>query len=174
MWRSIDLAIVFLLLIGCAKAPDLNSETDSQSPSERPWVEKGPNPSLKSGQISTQLSESQVRALQLRALSGDPESARIVFLYSAERERVASPTTLDIDSQRWLLIAAENGDSTSASILGQNLLFLGGAENCRRGAFWLERASTLNPSTKANADDALKVLADEWSECVGREAHREE
>jgi hypothetical protein len=113
-----------------------------------------------------QLDEAARHVLARQALAGDEGSAFKLSLYYA----LMSPPDL-VERQRWLTIAAENGNLYAMGSLASLLEKSGGDQNCLRAKYWQERALRVEMAAHGDAQTQfanLLGLAQTWQRCVAR------
>jgi hypothetical protein len=166
-------ALGFCAAVGCVRESSenpANPGSSSTSTPARPWeTSHVETPRLTANKaIRAQVSEEELKRLESQALLGDPDSARIVFLYLSEKsaENTAEENATAAEVERWSQIAAENGDAMIASMLANRYMETPTAQNCQRAVFWYKRALSADPSFRPSIDDALNQLAEKWATCV--------
>ena len=160
------------VLLFSACSPERTSESAPSGVPETavvanpPWPASAVIPKLQSGHLRNQLDASQISVLSRQGLAGDATSASLLMrLYAEQRDTVLY--------DKWLQIAAENGDPMAMGIKALDLEKAGGEENCLRAKAWHEHTLRQARSGDGFVDAPtanLQALAASWDECVMRGA----
>jgi hypothetical protein len=175
--RSSILLMLIMLLVACgAREAPLTEPPGQQADDLIAQIQSPPWPTAKvpveddAPGHPLSLADGKRRALERQALAGDEGSALKLFRYYA---RLSPPDLAGRD--RWLEVAAENGDVSAMGMRAGVLAQAGGEDNCLRAKFWEERALRAGVATDGYVETPLANLvglAETWQQCVDRGAAR--
>ena len=162
-------AAIFLLTVACGEAnrpshADSEQETDATESRNEPAVSEFQRDyEVSSGAERWEIAEVAMPETTVAALDGNPDAARML----AEHYEFARNDA--VTTNKWLKIAAENGDASSQEVLGQFLFNKGGTWNCRRGVFWVRRAvGNSDEQHVVTRSKLLESMSKDLSSCESR------
>lgn len=106
------------------------------------------------------LQDAQLKDLREKALDGDPEAVDRVAMHYSYLNRPA-------ETAYWAQIGAENGNGLWMQGYAKLLYEEGGADNCRRAIFWLNRAASVRAFDRRSDayDEEIAKIAGDKSRC---------
>jgi hypothetical protein len=146
--------LAFGMIMAC---PAFSAAKESGTAAKHQSIGVHAVPANNSAALATKdvLSEPELSKLRPKALLGDAEAAKRVYLHfnvlSASSESQEEPS-------RWLVIAAENGSVDAILMYSLQLASTGHADDCLRAKYWIGRARALAPSRKFEDAVCIKEL----------------